>query len=101
MRLSTGLDQVNSLSIDRISQVGWLETRTQVCRKGLIVEVVEQSYERSGGLKNSSPSDSTQDGDDDLYNFLSLDMSPQDLTLYFFSQTRQDQCLRGAEGRGP
>jgi hypothetical protein len=24
-----------------------------------------------------------QDGDDDLYNFLSLDMSLQDLTLYF------------------
>jgi hypothetical protein len=48
-----------------------------------MVEVVEQSYERSGGLKNSSPSDSTQDADDDLYNFLSLDMSLQDLTLYF------------------
>jgi hypothetical protein len=77
----TGIDQVDSLSIDKISQVGRLETRTQVCRKGLIVEVGEQSYDRSGGFKNSSPSDSTKDGDDDLYNFLSLDMSLQDLTL--------------------
>jgi hypothetical protein len=39
----TRIDQVNSLSIDRISQVGWLETRTQIRRKGLIVEVAKQS----------------------------------------------------------
>jgi hypothetical protein len=72
-----GFDQVNSLSIDRISQGVWLEKEKAGLSKG------SQSYARSGGFKNSSSSDSTQDGDDDRYNFFSLDMSLQDLTLYF------------------